>query len=252
MTGSRRRWAVGAAAVVLLAVASVVFSGVDLWFSGLFWHPGQGFFDRDSWWAMALYRSVPVIAYVVVGLALLMLIANAVRRRPLLLPSRAILYVLVVVAVGPGLVVNVLFKDHWGRARPRDVVEFGGTATFTPAFVVSDQCPRNCSFVAGHPSMALALVALALLISRRRRVLRRSAVAAVLVFGLLVGLGRIVQGGHFLSDVVFSAIFTLTIAWGLYRLFGLDPPAADSPVESATPPVRSSASGTTDSGIEGG
>ena len=26
-------------------------------------------------------------------------------------------------ALGPGLVVNVLFKDHWGRPRPREVVD---------------------------------------------------------------------------------------------------------------------------------
>ena len=129
------------------------------------------------------------------------------------------LYLIAVVAIGPGLVVNVVFKDHWGRARPRDVVEFGGAKAFTPAFVISDQCPKNCSFVAGHPSMAFAMVALALVAARKRRAWL---IALALTVGAVVGFGRIVQGGHFLSDVVFSAIFTVAVAAGLYRLFGLD------------------------------
>jgi len=46
----------------------------------------------------------------------------------------------------------------------------------------------------------------------------------VMVLGVLVGFGRIVQGGHFLSDVIFSGIFTVAITVGLYRAFGLDGP----------------------------
>jgi len=204
----------------LLASGFVWFAGIDIWFTGLFWNGVDGFFLRDAWWARLMYEIIPILTFSVVGIALLGLIVNAVRRRPLgPLRSRVFLYLIAVVAIGPGLVVNVVFKDHWGRARPRDVVEFGGAKTFTPAFVISDQCPKNCSFVAGHPSMAFAMVALGLLAARRRRVWLMTLAVTV---GMVVGFGRIVQGGHFLSDVVFSAIFTVAIAVGLYRLFGLD------------------------------
>ena len=72
--------------------------------------------------------------------------------------------------LGPGLVVNGILKEHWGRARPRDVTQFGGDRRFTPALVIADQCERNCSFSAGHPSAGFALAALAYAsISRRRR-----------------------------------------------------------------------------------
>ena len=70
------------------------------------------------------------------------------------------LFVLAALALGPGLVVNAGFKDHWGRARPRDVTQFSGERTFTPALQPTDQCDRNCSFVAGHPSVAFWLAAL--------------------------------------------------------------------------------------------
>jgi len=31
--------------------------------------------------------------------------------------------------IGPGLLVNTVFKEHWGRARPSQVEEFGGQQT---------------------------------------------------------------------------------------------------------------------------
>jgi lipid A 4'-phosphatase len=219
------RWAAAGLITVLLAAGFVGFAGIDLWFTGLFWNGTEGFFLRDAWWARVAYRIIPILTFSVVGIALVGLIINAVRRRPLgPLRSRVFLYLIAVVAIGPGLVVNVVFKDHWGRARPRDVVEFGGAKAFTPAFVISDQCPKNCSFVAGHPSMAFAMVALALVAARKRRAWL---IALALTVGAVVGFGRIVQGGHFLSDVVFSAIFTVAVAVGLYRLFRLDSGASE-------------------------
>ena len=220
----RYRLLLGTAAVAGLAFVSVRFSWIDIWFSGQFWNVTEGFFLQKAWWVTLSYEIIPPITYGLVGGAVLLLIVNAIRRRPVgPFRNRALAYLITVMAIGPGLVVNVVFKDHWGRARPRNVQEFGGDKQFTPAFVISDQCPRNCSFVAGHPSMAFALVALALVMARRRRELLLGVTAAI-TLGLVVGFGRIVQGGHFLSDVVFSGVFTVTIAAGLYRLFALDRP----------------------------
>ncbi len=193
-----------------LALLFVLAPGVDLWFSGLFYREGVGFYLRDAVWVRALYDMVhPLAVALIVGL-LLLLVHNLVRRRALgPFDVRAVLFMLALLAVGPGLVVNVVFKDHWGRARPRDVVEFGGTRTFTPAFVISDQCERNCSFVSGHASLPFAFVGLGYLLRRRRW----AVFAGAAMFGGLVGLGRIIQGAHFLSDVVFSGVFVFFVAY---------------------------------------
>jgi len=210
-------------ATFALAILFVRFAWVDLWVTGWFWTVTDGFFLGTTWWARLMYEIVPPITYGLIGGAVLFLIVNAVRRRPTgPFGNRALIYLITVLAIGPGLIVNVVFKDHWGRARPRDVAEFGGTKQFTPAFIISDQCDRNCSFVAGHPSMAFALAALALILARRRRELLLG-MGLALALGLMVGFGRIVQGGHFLSDVVFSGVFTVGIAVGLYHLFALNP-----------------------------
>jgi lipid A 4'-phosphatase len=225
----KQQWLTALAVTIGLAAFFIRFAGIDLWFSGLFWSGTEGWYLGASWWAMLMYRLIPLLVYFVAIAIPIVAIVNLVRRRPLgPFHGRALLYIFAAVAIGPGLVVNVVLKDNWGRARPRDVVEFAGAQTFTPAFVISDQCPKNCSFVAGHPSMAFALMAIVLVAARRRRTVL---VTGTVVLGVLVGFGRVVQGGHFLSDVVFSGIFTVAIVAGLYRLFRpgpVDPAGAPS------------------------
>lgn len=206
---------------IVAAVVFTAFPGIDLWMSGLFFRPDSGFYLEDSWWAVGMYESIPIIAIAVGVGSLLGLIRNLVRKRQDPLSNRFFLFVLVALAVGPGLVVNAGFKDHWGRARPRDVTEFAGQKRFTPALQPTDQCGRNCSFVAGHPSVMFWLAALGFAAASRRR--RNGIIAGAATLGLVAGLGRIVQGGHFLSDVVFSGLAVFTVVWVLARyVFKLD------------------------------
>ena len=48
----------------------------------------------------------------------------------------------------------------------------------------------------------------------RRRALWIGVVTAV---GLLAGAGRMMQGGHWASDVAFAGILMFWVAWGLHR-----------------------------------
>jgi lipid A 4'-phosphatase len=206
----------------IAAVVFTAFPGIDLWMSGLFFSPEAGFYLKDSWWAVAIYDSIPIIAISVGVGALLVLAVNLSRKRQAgPLSNRFLLFTLAALAIGPGLVVNAGFKDHWGRARPRDVTEFSGQKRFTPALQPTDQCGRNCSFVAGHPSVVFWLAALGFAASTRKRRIRIFLAAAAL--GLVAGFGRIVQGGHFLSDVIFSGLTVFTVVWVLAKyVFKLD------------------------------
>ena len=210
------------AVAIVAAAAFTIFPDIDLWMSGLFYRPDSGFYLKDSWWAVAIYDSIPIIAITVGVGSLLALIYNLVRkRRAGTLSNRFLLFVLAALAVGPGLVVNAGFKDNWGRARPRDVTEFAGDRQFTPALQPTDQCDRNCSFVAGHPSVVYWLAALGFAVAAGRR--RNRVFVAAAALGLVAGLGRIVQGGHFLSDVIFSGLAVFAVIWVLAMyVFKLD------------------------------
>src|SRR5260370_2299629 len=63
--------------------------------------------------------------------------------------------------------------------------------------------------------MAFSVLAFGFLVPRGRR--RRLAFGAALGFGGFVGLARIAQGGHFLSDTIFAALFMALLAWLLHR-----------------------------------
>lgn len=204
---------------VLAAAAVVVlfrlFPEIDLWFQRFFWNETDGFFLKESAFAAFFYTGIrwatPVVAVVLVAIVLHGFVGSSPRTKRWLKPA---LVTLACIAIGAGLIVNLGLKDQFGRARPSQIIEFGGVMRFTPPFAMAEQCVRNCSFVAGHPSIVFAFFGLALFATRRRAL----ALAAVTFVGALSGLGRIMQGGHFLSDVVFSGVVVFITAWVLYRL----------------------------------
>lgn len=202
---------------LLLCGGLILLPGIDLAASALFYRAGEGFFLAD-WAPFRLahnHLSAVVTAYVVA--VIMALVASlALRRNVLGLSPRAASFLLLSLALGPGLTVNTVFKDHWGRARPAQIVAFGGDKKFTPAFVPSDQCRRNCSFPAGDPAMGFYLVSAALLLGSATA--RRNGILAAVATGAALGVVRLAQGGHFLSDVVASGFFVGGISWGLYRL----------------------------------
>jgi len=134
-------------------------------------------------------------------------------------------YVLVLtLAIGSGLIVNVILKDHWGRPRPMQVVEFGGKQAFRPFYEPNffHQPEPSKSFPCGHCSMGFFFFALALVARRHQcRSLYYGGMALALGLGILLSVVRIAQGGHFFSDALASALimwYTAVIltAW-IYR-----------------------------------
>jgi len=211
-------------ALALSAMAALVFAvfgiwpGLDLWVSGLFFSAESGFdgFASGSWnqLRLAIWR----LSELVLALSILAYLLQRLAPFPLLRATRrlsgftAALYLL-----GPGLLVDVLLKPLWGRARPAQVTEFGGSLAFTPPHVPSHQCTSNCSFVAGEVAGAVALaVVLFLVVDRLKGRItqshRRMAQGAILLVPLFVGVQRIAAGRHFLSDVLLATIFVLLCA----------------------------------------
>jgi lipid A 4'-phosphatase len=200
---------------VIAAVLFVVFPGIDLGVAGWFFVPPRNFTLGDTWigrfFDNEIHFAMEWFLVVLVGAFLY----GLYRSRPVwgLTPKR-FLFVALSIGLGAGLLTNVLLKDSWGRARPSQVAEFGGTKQFTPAFVRSSQCEKNCSFVSGDASLAASYLSFAMIAdcNRRRWWLGLGG------FTALVGLMRMARGSHFLSDVVFAVIFTLMVMFVLARL----------------------------------
>ena len=124
--------------------------------------------------------------------------------------------------LGPGLLTNGILKEIWGRARPREIAEFGRTAEFTPVFWFSDQCASNCSFVSGEASaMFMIFAALALTAHRYRKRL----LVLMLAAGGFVSLMRVGQGGHFATDCLVAGGLMMLVACAIYWVMYLRAPA---------------------------
>jgi len=212
-----RRWAglalwglpLGLLGLVLLEPA------IELDLSAWFFDPTRRIFPfRSTLLGEFVRKGLPLLLFLLAaGVAVLGALAAARRRRLFGIGPRVALYLLAALALGPGLVVNVGLKDHWGRPRPSTLVDFAGPNHYVPPLVPSDQCDDNCSFPSGHAALGFWSIAFALLAPRRWR---PAAIAAAVTFGGLIGLARIAQGGHFLSDVIVSGLLVGAICRALH------------------------------------
>ena len=135
-----------AATVLLFLLAPQI----DLSVSGWFYQPHHGFVLHD-WAPVAfIYHVVPWITWAAI---LILALAGAwlfLMERPLWrFDRKALLFVALSVALGPGLLANTLLKDHWGRARPTQIEAFGGSRHFHASAVARGGVPAKLLFCFG-------------------------------------------------------------------------------------------------------
>jgi lipid A 4'-phosphatase len=207
--------AIGAGIVAGLILG--IFPNIDLALSRRFFDPAaKAFLLARGETALAVRET---LVYVITAIAALAFIALAIKvafpRRPMLMPGRAVVFLIATLALAPGLVTNVILKDNWGRPRPYSVQEFAGPATFVPWWDPRGSCDKNCSFVAGEGAGAFWTLAPAAITPPAWRPL---AYAAALAFGAGVSAFRVAFGAHFLSDAIFAAVFTFLLIWLVHGL----------------------------------
>jgi lipid A 4'-phosphatase len=209
---------IGLGVALVLAAVFTIWPELDLWTSALF-RDASGAFTGNGWaWVRVLYRAIPVSGWLmgIAGLAVL-LVARLSGARPLGPRwSRRLVALTWVSLLGSLLVVNLGFKEYWGRARPVQITQFGGPQHFTPPLEPTNQCAHNCSFVSGHAASGFVIMAVGLMgtVATRRRWL-----LAGLAWGGIVSLARIMQGGHFLSDTLFAGVSIWATGWIVRELW---------------------------------
>ncbi len=124
-----------------------------------------------------------------------------------------ILFVWLSLIISILVVVNLLLKGLWGRARPNDIFELGGNGIYTPWYKISDSCLTNCSFVSGDASVGFSILVL-FFITKKITYLYLA-----VILGSLLGMIRIAEGGHFLSDIVFSFFIITTSSMLMFYFY---------------------------------
>jgi membrane-associated PAP2 superfamily phosphatase len=202
-------------ACLLLLSWIVIHYDLDRSIAGRFYSTSNGWYlgDHQPWKWLYEYGTIPGLVLAVTALITwaTCLIKNRLHHlRP---------YVLIIVltaVIGPGILVNGVLKNYWGRPRPRQVQIFGGQWEYrhlhqpgTPG--------RGESFPCGHCTMGFLFCAL--LVFRRKNIwIAVGGGVTGLILGGLLGAARVVQGAHFPSDVIWSLGIVLITIFSLYYL----------------------------------
>ena len=109
--------------------------------------------------------------------------------------------------IASALLVNVVLKDNTGRPRPREIKQFSGNWEYLPALQIGIP-GRGHSFPCGHCSIAFTLTS-GIVFWRLSRKFAILSLSLGLIYGILMSLARIVQGGHFITD----AMWSLGVVW---------------------------------------
>lgn len=225
MTSRQQSWLGWTSSLLLACLTFGLWPELDLQAALQFYEPGRGF-PANRWPLVQwVYIWAPILGTALTVLALMGILLR--RACPSFVPRpywRKMLAWVLIVFIGVGLVVHEGLKNQVGRPRPHQIQPMGGTASFVPALQVSHYCQRNCSFVSGHAAIGFALITFGMWSPRSTR--RRWWIAGLLT-GTAIGWVRVLQGGHFLSDVVFSflAIWGTSLlirgGWLYWRYQGL-------------------------------
>lgn len=193
-------------ALLFLLTMIFYFTDLDNRIISIFYSDNEGFFLKKYFFVRFIYGygAIPGISLAVCGLviAIVGFFSQQIGRI-----QKQGLFLALVMIIGPGIIINGVFKPHWGRPRPIETVRFGGEKQFLPVWEKGID-KEDRSFPSGHASVAFYLLTPFFVLQRSRH--KKVAIFFLLFglsYGLLMGLVRMAQGGHFPSDVLWSAGF---------------------------------------------
>ena len=218
-------WAVGVPLAIILLMLGIGTDQLDLALANPLYQPGIGFIGKhnaflEDWLHVRAKNAVIVFAL----LALLGWLCSLARptwqtlRRPLG-------YLIMALALSTAIVtpLKALTAVHC----PKDLSLYGGKETYTPLLTAraATSKPGRC-WPGGHASTGFSLFALFFLFRDRRPRLARWLLTGAVLLGCVLSLGRMLQGAHFFSHNLWTALFDWLICLGCYRLVLYQPPAS--------------------------
>ena len=202
--------------ISILSIILAVGPSIDIFISNLFYYGNNQFLIQSYYFITIFFRKI-VLGFVLIYLLFFPFFSILFSYNPLFLgynfKIHNVFYIWFSLFFTLIFIVNIILKALWGRARPNEILELGGKNYFTPWYNISDQCSSNCSFVSGDASVGFSLILLYFLIKKEIYLW------AALMLGSLIGLVRIMEGGHFFSDVVNSGLIVFLLNAMIYSYY---------------------------------
>ena len=179
-------------------------------------------FKWDEQLAVALYNPVnefslwvrhyfQMPAIIVTLVSIVWLGVPKLKNKNNLARQAAIVWFMAMVLVA-GLFVHVFVKETFERPRPRQTELLGGVAEYVTPFIpnkFTENIESGKSFVSGHTAMGIIFAVPFFVLRRKKPKTAKAFLVGGVTFGAVIGLGRMISGAHFFTDVLWSIAFML-------------------------------------------
>jgi lipid A 4'-phosphatase len=214
---ARKGWRLLGIQLAVLVIITIIIVAFDLdrKTASLFYRDGSGWFlaKKPLWVWLYQFGTIPGLMMTLVAL-IVWLAGQYVK--PLEPFRRPCMIVALTSIIAAGLLVNIVFKQHWGRPRPDQTIEFGGRWNYRD--VISIGIPgKGESFPCGHCAMGYAFLSL-LAFKRQNKYIAYGGASVGIVLGVTLSVARVVQGAHFVSDTLWSLGLVTVVATALCML----------------------------------
>jgi len=167
---------------------------------------------NPSYFFLFIYKYFNIIPISLLVIILFLFIYSKLKKINFI-NNKDIIFIITLLITSQGLI--QILKKYWGRPRPRETIELNINASFNYKHpwqfnkALSNSYPLANSFPSGHAGFSFFTIFLYFLLKAKKNKYKNLALYFVITFSSLVSLGRIIQGGHFLSDTLFAIFITL-------------------------------------------
>lgn len=205
---------------------------VDLALAQWMYHPGEGFIGRHSWFLENILHDRAKQVVILLSVAAMVAWVVGFFYAPLRPHRRTLGYLVLAMGIAASIVTPL--KALTAVQCPWDLAQFGGKEIYSSLLNPRPPTdhPGRC-WPGGHASSGFVLFALYFALRDRKPRLARYAFWFALGLGILFSVSRMLQGAHFLSHNIWTALFDWLICLGFYVLLLYRPNAQPSMEPSA-------------------
>lgn len=220
---------------IMLGLVALEWTPVDMDIANLFFDTATGqFIGRHSYLLENILHDRVKQGVIVLGVLALAVFAASFLVKGLYSWRRELGCLVLALGVSTAFVTPL--KKLTQVQCPWSLTQFGGSETYSKLLEprpATDK-PGLC-WPGGHATTGFCLFALFFALRDRKPRLARVAFAVALIAGTVLSVGRMMQGAHFLSHNVWTAVFCWLIGLGAYYLVLYRRRAADRPAAEPNP-----------------
>ncbi|OUU80594.1 MAG: hypothetical protein CBC38_01030 [Gammaproteobacteria bacterium TMED78] len=209
-------------ATILITVFSffIILYNLDLQVSSYFWDPLASFSFKDTFLEFIIYESINWAVIVTLFFSIAFLSYSKITNKFIQYKVVTKSYLMALI-ISPGIIVNALLKSNWGRPRPIQTIDFNGRYQYQEFFEHNLGGFGN-SFSSGHASVPLIFIIFGLYFINKKNIsIGRIIIYFSIVWYVATSMARIMAGGHFLSDVLWSGYISYLTVWASHKYYFL-------------------------------